>query len=197
MKTHVISIHGFNVVDAGRKTVAHVLPFFYKRGCSTEIFDYGFLNLLNPRWRNQKIANKLSERVRELNNIGYKVVIVAHSNGCTITHLTSDCTIDNAVYINPALDRWRPFPNTIEKADVWHSPSDRVLWLSRLLPFHRWGDMGALGYMGIYDERVTNYNKEFSFKVSSKKHSDMFKGEKLKFFGPLIVEKVLDENDCT
>jgi hypothetical protein len=188
MNTHVISVHGFNVYDAGKNTVAKMLPYFEQLGCTTEVFDYGFFNLFNPRWRNQNIADKLSERIRDLNFIDVDVIIVAHSNGCAIAHMTSNCKIKTAVYINPALDRSRSFPETIERAHVWHSPSDLPVRLSRLLPFHTWGAMGAYGATGD-DKRVTNFNKQHDFHISSRKHSDVFDDDKLEFFGPLIVKK--------
>jgi len=191
MKTHVITVHGFNVFDAGKNTVAKILPYFHQKDISIEVFDYGYFNIFNPRWRNQKIADKLSERIRDLNSIGYKVIIVAHSNGCTITHKTKDCVIDCAIYINPALDRWRAFPKSIKQAHVWYSSSDILLWISKFLPFHSWGAMGCFGYRGRFDSRITNFDKQNDYEVSSKSHSDVFKDEKIKFFGPLITEKAL------
>ena len=191
MTTHVISVHGFNIYDAGKNTVAKILPYFEQQGCTTEVFNYGYFNLFNPRWRNQKIADKLSKRVRELNEQNIDVVIVAHSNGCTITHETHDCVINNAVYINPALDRWRVFPDTIQRAQVWYSPSDRTLWLAKILPFHPLGAMGAFGYMGKFDPRIKNYNKQHDYPISSKGHSDVFEDGKLHYFAQHIIKEAL------
>ena len=65
-----------------------------------------------------------------------------------------------------------------------------MLQIARFLPRHPWGRMGQRGYKGD-DPRYINYNKQHGFRVSSRSHSDVFDPEKLAFFGPLIVEKVI------
>lgn len=193
MNTHVIFLHGFNIRDAGAETVAKLIPFFANAGCSTEILAYGHFNLFMPRWKNQDVAKTLHRLVTSLKLRDYRVIVVGHSNGCTITHIAGEqlqTPIDKAVYIGAALDRGVKFPNSFGAFDVWHNPKDWVVKLSRLLPFHRWGDMGATGFTR-FDYRGHNYNMLTNYEVSSGKHHSAFSDEKLAVFGPSIVEKAL------
>lgn len=99
--------------------------------------------------------------------------------------------IKAAAFINPALDRDAPLAKQVQHLDVWHSPSDAPVRFARVLPWHRWGDMGAVGYRGKYDPRVRNHNKEHAFTVHSSAHSDVFLDPKIKYFGPRIVAALL------
>lgn len=189
MKTHVIFIHGFNVLDGGAGTVGKLLPYFAKAGCSTEMLSYGHFNLFMPRWKNKDVAQTLARLVKSLKAKDYRVIVVAHSNGATITHIAGEefkAHIDKVVYINPALNHGVKFPASFEKFDVWHNPSDWVVKLSRLLPLNLWGDMGARGYTR-FDYRGHNYNMLTNYQKSSgRKHSSF--GE---FFSEIITEKSL------
>lgn len=183
---HVLFIHGFNVRDNGANTVGRLVPFFATLGCSTEMIAYGHFNLLEPRWENHQVAELLADRI---NAASRPVIVVAHSNGCAITH-KCNATIDKAVYINPALDRDAQFPASILAADVWHSRGDMAVWLSRLLPFNAWGDMGAVG-AARHDRRVKNFDKAQNYELSSTKHSDVFKSPLVEYFGPIIAKEAL------
>jgi hypothetical protein len=51
--------------------------------------------------------------------------------------------------------------------------------------------MGARGYRGYYDPRITNHNKADNLPVRSSAHSDVFAEPALSFFAPRIVDTVL------
>ncbi len=97
------------------------------------------------------------------------------------------------MYINPALKKDLVPGSQVQRIDVWHSPSDQPVKLAKLLPAANarpWGEMGAVGYQGD-DKRMCNHNKECGYSVISREHSDMFKMEKLAFYGPAVVEQVM------
>jgi len=107
MKDVVILIHGYNTRDPQR-TVGKLSEPFRRGGLEVHEFNYGFTSLFQVRIRNFALAKKLGRVVKKYQGEGRRVVIVGHSNGCTIIHLAhklfrmrADCVIA----INPALSR--------------------------------------------------------------------------------------------
>lgn len=190
-----IIIHGFNVRDQGEKTTDTLRRYFEKAGYKVMEFDYDWTGVLKVRLCNGSLATALASLLKDF-DVEWEVVGVGHSNGCAI--LNEACKrgapFYQLVYINPALDSDAKLAPQVSRAHVWYSPSDKPVKIARWLINHSWGEMGATGYMGG-DPRYINYNKEHGYDVSSKEHSDVFKYEKLKFFGPKIVEK-LGPVDC-
>ena len=89
-------------------------------------------------------------------------------------------------------------PPTVAALDVWHSPSDRPVRLSKwLLPsrMRPWGEMGATGYQGVEDSRITNFNKQENYRVQSSEHSDVFTISKLPYFGPVIAGSAICQSE--
>ncbi len=184
----VILLHGFNVRDEGERTVGKLAPYFAAAGFAVKRPRYGWLGLLGVRALNGKFARLIAD----LSEPGD--ILVGHSNGCAIGAEAADlgAQFSQLVLINPALDSDRAFPVSeyLRAIHVWHSPSDSPVWAAKFLPWHSWGDMGAVGYNGRTDIRVRNYNKESGYQVSSSEHSDVFAPGKLEFFAPLIVAAV-------
>lgn len=203
MKPIVLLIHGFNVFNP-EKSVGKLRTFFEVRGCPTVMINYGHTGLIETRFKNPKIAKKIAAITAAIKkaNPDRPIILVGHSNGCAIIHIATNdfgAIADNVVYINPALEKHLSPGNHVKKCHVWHSPSDKpVKWarrLSKIIPkkwfnARPWGEMGAVGYVG-QDERMLNYNKEYSFLLSSKTHSDVFDWELMPYFGELIVEETL------
>ncbi len=184
----VILIHGFNVRDGGNATVGKLRPFFEQAGFSVMQPRYGWTFLLGVRLLDKRFATL----VADLTEPGD--VYVGHSNGCCIAQLAAEmgAPVSQMVYINPALDRDTFLPRHVGRLHVWHSPADGPVRFARWLPWHRWGDMGAVGYQGPHDTRVINYNKQEDYpQVSSIAHSDVFEHGKLQFFAPKIVDAVV------
>lgn len=179
----VILLHGFNVSDEGDRSIGRLQPYFERAGFSVKRPRYGWLGLLGVRILN----GRFSRLIADLAEPGD--VVVGHSNGCAIATQAADLGAPFRILIllNPALDRDHQFARQLEEIHVWHSPSDSPVALARFLPWHSWGDMGAVGYRGKFDPRVHSYNKENTYPVSSKAHSDVFEPAKLEFFGPHIV----------
>lgn len=197
MSTLAILVHGFNVWDGGRATVGKLRPFLAQQGIPYVMINYGWLGLLGTRLQNRRIAKRVAAAVDAGHKAGYRVVVVGHSNGCAITHLAAcdyGAAIDLAVYINPALGSGCTPCSRVKALHVWYSPSDwpvrlaKLLWHCKARP---WGAMGATGYKGT-DARVTNYNKEIGYPVSSHEHSDMFAPQCVPYFGPVLAREIVD-----
>ncbi|MDC0003786.1 alpha/beta hydrolase [Porticoccaceae bacterium] len=194
----VILIHGFNVWDGGRATVGRLAPFFNALGVPHFAVNYGHFGLLETRFKNIKVAERVAAACKAA--VGQKVIVIGHSNGCAIAHLAArafGAKIDKMVYINPALKKDMPLPASVGALDVWHSPSDKPVRVSKwLLPsrMRPWGEMGATGYQGGEDTRITNFNKEVNYPVHSSEHSDVFTLSKLPYFGPLITKTAIGDN---
>lgn len=185
----VILVHGFNVRDGGLNTVVALRPYFEAAGFEVKLFRYGWTGLLGTYFLNARFAQILAD-LSEPGDIA-----VGHSNGCALIHesVHLGATFSQLVYVNPALDRDAALPAGVQRAHVWHSPSDLPVRFARWLPSHPWGNMGSRGYVGA-DRRFTNYNKETGFPpYSSREHSDVFKPGLIEFFGPQIVAAVVHQ----
>lgn len=191
MPTHrtIWLVHGFNVADGGAGTVGRLTPYLQAAGFTVKPFRYGWRGLLGVRFGNGGIARLLNDAM----NPGD--LAIGHSNGCAIIHRAAKnygAPFGPIAYLNPALDRDALLPPQIPHLAVWHSPSDRPVAWARWLPFHPWGDMGADGYRGYYDPRITNHNKQTDYPLSSRTHSDVFSPALLPTFAPLIIESLLN-----
>lgn len=188
MNPRVILLHGFNVFDGGAGTVGKLTPFFEKAGFRVKPMRYGWRGLGGVWFLNATFSGILADLAEPGD------IVVGHSNGCAIAAgaFAKGAEFSQLVFINPALDADHVFPASpsLRAVHVWHSPSDKPVALAKWIPGHAWGDMGAVGYRGPTDARVTSYNKENGYRVSSSKHSDIFEPAKLDFFAPLIVSKV-------
>ena len=187
-------VHGFNVSDGGAHSIGQLRPYFEAAGFEVKTFRYGWWALLMILPFTARILTRRLARILA-DVISAGDIIAAHSHGCCIAKVAGDlgAPIGQLILINPALDAAVTFASQIGKIQIWHSPSDRPVTFARFIPRHPWGDMGAIGYRGPYDPRVTPYNKENGFRVSSRAHSDVFKPHILKFFGPLIVRKTIEQ----
>lgn len=191
----VILVHGFNVYDGGRQSTAKLRPFFAAAGIPYLMLEYKHWNPISSRNGNDKLAKQLTKAAVAAQLAGYTVVALGHSNGCAIIHratTTYHAPIIKAIYINPALVASFSAGHYVEECHIWHSPSDSPVQWAKWLPYSAvrpWGEMGAIGYTGV-DQRCINHNKQTDYRISSKTHSDVFKAEKLAYFGRKIVECV-------
>lgn len=184
-------IHGFNVKDKGASTIAKLVPYFMGAGFRVVPLSYLYTNLLRVRLCNRGLAYMLASMA----DAGS--VAIGHSNGCAIIHLAAQfgAPFRDVVYINPALNKTAPLAKDVLSAHVWYSPSDKPVRFARFIPKHIWGEMGRTGYIGN-DPRYHNYDKENDYlkdEFSSSEHSDVFEDTKLDFFGPRIVEAVVNQ----
>lgn len=157
-------IHGYRVSDTGDGTVDRLINPLEAKGHDIIDFDYGHKNLLQAKFSNQEVAEKLANLVAVEAARG-KVVLVGHSNGNAVIDRALQILLphDNikVVYINPALKREKLANAAKVGGIVYYSPSDkatltagivrRVPLLRRLLP-SGWGMVGTFGprdYPGI------------------------------------------------
>ena len=174
----VVLLHGF-ADFSGRWTTDKFRPSLIKAGFEVIEQDYHFTlfpNLLH----NERESDKLAQSNPEF--------VVAHSNGCRITQMASWKGLKSKmiILINPALDAKSEFGSGVETILVLHTPSDWILLLASLIPFHPWGKMGRVGYKGD-DKRVRNWNMRYDHGLWRKGvrvtgHLDIFREEKRRFW---------------
>lgn len=169
-------VHGFNVRDKGAGTTDKLRPYFEALRYRVKEHDFGFRFLLGVRFGNGKRAQTLSQSIRPGD------ILVGHSDGCNlITQALKirDCQSGyderfRCIFFNPALNRNATQARTVERVLVFHTYTDRIVWLSRCLLFHPWGQMGRLGYRGSQSWIYLNVGYE-SIGLFGLKHSGVFK----------------------
>lgn len=161
----IVLVHGFNVRDGGANTIDRLKPYLDDHQIIEA--DYGWIGLLGVRLFSKNLINLLAGMTPK-HSIG-----IGHSNGCTklVAACEKGAPFDRLILINPALDRDYQFPLQLQRIDVFHNLDDTAVAASRFLPFHSWGDMGRVGYMGT-DRRVHNHETRSLFGVSG--HSAIF-----------------------
>lgn len=178
MKQRVIIVHGFNVSDKGRSTTGRLAALMRHRGYEVCSFSTGWRGLIGVRVGNKRRAQQLAAMVRPGD------WLIGHSDGNNLIDqaLHELASLDagrvNCVYFNPALDKDTALAAIVSRCLVFHTPSDRVVWLSKFLRFHPWGEMGRTGYRAadeaLHDPRYTNVSYE-SLGFSALGHSGVFK----------------------
>jgi len=165
MKQRVILVHGFNVSDGGRGTTGQLSRLMEKTGLFEVIeFSTGWRGLLGVRISNKRRAQQLASKIKPND------IVIGHSDGCNLAdqalHELSSLHPSKVgcVYFNPALDRDTALAPIASKCLVFHTDSDKIVWLSRWLAFHPWGEMGMKGYRAtkpcLHDSRYRNISYE-------------------------------------
>ncbi len=204
MKTVAILVHGYNV-SYPERTVGKLRSHFEALGCMVEMFTYGDTNLFQVRWRNPRLAKKLARRVKHWKDLGYKVILVGHSNGCAIIYLTTTVLgvhSDQVVAINPALKKHYNPDFSAKVVQVWHNSGDKPVvfakFWSKIIPdkwfrARPWGEMGNVGYVGS-NHNVVNIDTGLKFLPNKALgHSAVFHKPESKFFLPLIAEYAVNK----
>ena len=156
-------VHGFNVTDDGASTINRVAPYLPRLGYVPRRHDYGWKGLLGTLFCNPAIAKSIASQV-EPGDTG-----IGHSNGCAILSRVAElgAQLDGLVFINPALYSDWTAPAHVKWIRVFHSGQDAAVPVAKLIPFVRWGDMGAVGYVGK-DPRYVNID------ITPYTHSEFF-----------------------
>lgn len=156
-----ILVHGFNVRDDGAGTTGRLAKRLRDQG-GIEVVEFqpGWRGLVGVRVSNKRRAQQLAKLIRPDD------LLIGHSDGCNLIDMAChELTSFNpskvkCVYFNPALDRDTALSPIVEKCLVFHTESDRIVWISRHLLFHPWGEMGQKGYKAIrqnlHDDRYRN-----------------------------------------
>lgn len=201
MSNVAILLHGFNVRDGGEATTDSIIPHLIACGITPIEFDYGYLSLRDARKKDYILAGYLNEAVRDYKRRGHNVIVIAHSNGATISYLAGKMankaeTPRMLALVNPALEDNIDFSEYIEKVLVFHSRHDEATAMAKLLSFfiprqwqakRPWGDMGNVGYRGL-DPRVENVNIEFLTGTFAD-HNTIFQTSEGR---ALLVSKIVD-----
>lgn len=163
-------IHGFNENHKiGNPKIIRLEPLLHQRGFEVTVHDYGNLDLVAVR-NNENLARLIFPQVKKGDSI------IAFSNGCAIAARLArwGAPFKSMVFIQPALySKWE-LPSHIDKLDViWNEhdwPTGAVKYwrqFTGLFPWRwsrkrraMWGDMGRVGYKGLYDSRIINHNSD-------------------------------------
>ena len=176
----VYLVHGFNVKDAQEASLAFLGPVLKAAGHDVVIVDYGWTQRLRIRLCNKGFSRMLRSMAEP------DSIVIGHSNGCAIIHEACEmgATFKKVILFNPALDRDMIFAQQIKDITIFYSKDDAATKWAKWIPFSSWGSMGAEGYVGIPDSRVTNMDEE-SITKKEMGHSDFSKYPNL--FGEIII----------
>ena len=204
----VILIHGYNVSDP-RNTVGKFRREVEKFGHTAELYSYGYWPF---PWqitkRNPKFAREIAGRIRYWKGKGYRVYLIAHSNGNTIARICEKVHkqyADRILAIHPALRKTMEISEFAEKVYVVHNKGDKAVvagkvlgWFTKVLSmdswrFRPWGDMGQDGYNG---GRVNHFNIDTGSNklppmLRCHGHSEEFHENVAHYWLPYLTDKLL------
>lgn len=113
-----------------------------KTDCNTKAVEFDYhCNILNRFIAQRRRSTELSNLIGGYRNDGYRVIVIAHSNGCALVAmvLLMNNIIDYAHLISPAAfakDYSRAFrQNVIKKVFVYGSDTDGALLISKKSTF--------------------------------------------------------------
>jgi hypothetical protein len=187
-----VIVPGFNVYDGGAGSIDRIIPYllqmFPNAVIDADNGDYKH-GLIKVRFFYRKTVARIAEAIRKAD------VVITHSNGANYTmkalKLLKKHNRENEnlhlIHISPALNRKQKLHRyKFKRIDVLFSQSDRVVWLSKWLPFHSWGDAGQRGLI-TDDPRYSGHSFDRTY------HSGWFSTLSLPtlcdFKGNLIIDK--------
>jgi len=185
IKKRCFILHGFNVWDDGKNTTDKFVGLVRELGYDPIPFDYGWIGFIGARFFSRNLAKLLASLT------SHGDIAIGHSNGCNIINqaVRYGAQFERLLYVSPALDESTDLGAQVLKCTVLHTHKDWVVRLSRWIPHHPWGRMGAVGYRGM-DSRYHNVDcTNWSFG-----HSDYFREENVQrlFYH---ARRALDENE--
>lgn len=181
-------VHGFNVSDGGKDTVAKLKPYFECRDYPTIVHDYGWVGPFLLRLRNKQTVDELKHHIKPGD------AFVGHSNGCLIGWrlLQAGAPLSSVICIQPALrkdTKWSVPTLCLYNNSDWAVRFGRIwgrLASAVTCSFHGWGAAGAYGF----DTTAENWNtKEMApeaFRVGG--HSNVFKDEYVSYWGERVAD---------
>lgn len=194
MRVHFI--HGFNVTDGGEGTLGNLMDSLTLQGYDCILHDIGFINLISLRCKNSEISKNLAKQVKKGD------IIVGHSNGCLIAHMTTMILANKGIYpravvtINAAMRRDTHWLKDFYILNL-HSSKDWIVQLGRIwgrlmslggLAPHGWGAAGRYGFTSGHP-KLTNWDTAMGYwDKPTKGHSDLLKIPKSNYWGGLIGE---------
>lgn len=208
MKSLVILEHGF-ANPGGKNTTDRFAAGFEELGCTVVSYDYWWhdgwwsapLSLAQVRLANRAIANGLRLYTLLARTVYDHIAIVAHSNGAAIAYIASQnrtdeheivqpgAHFDSVVLVNPALDRDAHFGPNTRQIFCLHTPWDLATRASTILPFHWWGDAGALG-LDLHDPREVNVDTSTNKLYPVRSHNGLMSLENLSGYWEEEVQRL-------
>lgn len=187
IKKRCFILHGFNVFDDGKNTTDKTISVVRALGYDPIPFDYGWLGFIGARFFSRNLAKLLASLTKNGD------IAIGHSNGCNIINqaVRYGAQFERLFYVSPALDENTLLGAQVLKCTVLHTHRDWVVKLARLLPYHPWGRMGAVGYRGG-DSRYENVDcTNWSFG-----HSDYFKDKNISRLFYFLRRSLSEETQC-
>lgn len=89
-------------------------------------------------------------------------IVIAHSFGCLATIYAMQhygAKFNKVIFFGAAAEHNVHLPDSFNQLYNIHSRADVALTLGKILPFHKFGSLGQMGYSGI-DTRVINIDAE-------------------------------------
>ena len=173
---NIVLIHGFNVKDNGAGSVDRLKPhlqvMFPDAEIDTDTADYGWDWLFKVHFFYMfgDIIKRIAQALKTAD------VVITHSNGANYC-MKALKRIRNknlkVIHLSPALDRSYKFKKRVfGKAHIFHTLKDKVVGVSKYIPFSPWGDMGQVGSSSSLPHVV---NHDWTKTING--HSDWFKDE--------------------
>ena len=181
-------LHGIHVTDPSG-SVGKLKPYFEEVGFEQVIVhSYGYIFALSilpnaARWKNPKIVEKILPQIEDGD------IVVGHSNGGTVAWMLAErgAPFCGAVLINPALDADAALAPQVKWAQVYHNEGDGVVWWSKFLISHPWGEQGRVGYTGSR-KGYTNFDTKTENPPATG-HLGIFTKENFPIWAPRIASR--------
>lgn len=172
----IVLIHGFNVKDNGAGSVDRLKPYLQARfpdaDIDTDTADYGWDWLFKVHFF-YMFGDTIKRIAQALKSAD---VVITHSNGANYC-MKALKRISNrhlkVVHLSPALNRGYKFRKRVFwSADIFHTLKDKIVGVSKFIPFSPWGDMGQVG-----SSSSMPYVRNHDWTKTINGHSDWFKDE--------------------
>lgn len=192
----IVLVHGFNVFDGGKLSIDVLIPYLRQQfpNCFIDKDEADYKHgLIKVRFFSKSAVKRIAKAIQNAD------IVITHSNGANYTmralKLLKKENKENPglhiIHISPALNRKQKlYKYKFRKISVLYSKSDKVVWLSKWLPFHSWGNAGQKGLI-TNDERYTGY--EFTRTYHSGWFGTLSKRSLASFIGLIIME--IPENE--
>ena len=184
----IVLVHGFNVRDFGKRSVDRLAPWFENWGfvVDTDEADYGWFGLLSVRLFKQPAIDRITNALRGAD------IVVTHSNGAYFTNEALKQLDEphrvRVFHLSPALNRRTKLPPAVKRCVVFCSRRDWAVKLAALVPFSKWGSMGAYGPIST-DQRYACQD----WTDSVEGHSDWFTDEN-RYYVAAEIERLIHDH---
>lgn len=171
-KPRVVIVHGIHTND-DEAWMAYLEATFKRAGWDAHVWTYGNVSWWSVRFLNASRAKKLAAIIQPGD------VLLAHSNGCTLTWMASHrgAPISGAILLNPALDTEKVLAPQVKWVNLYFNKDDTAVGLAGIFIDHPWGPQGRDG-ISVNDIRYLQVPTHDGHPPVSG-HSDVLTPEKL------------------